>query len=136
MAIFAHTNAYVTINAVDVSDHVISAEWNESVDTVETVAMSDSDVTVKPTFKRGTFSVELQQDYATSNVYPTISAAIDANVPIAVEYRADAGTVSATNPTMQANAVVTEYAQGGPIGDIATTAFTWPLTGAVTRAVA
>jgi hypothetical protein len=137
MAIFAHTNCHVTINSVDLSDHVVSAEWNETTDTVESVAMGGTDVVVKPTFQRGSFSVEFQQDYAASEVYATIAAALDANVSIAVEYRADAASVSATNPTMQTNCVVTEFAQGGGIGEIATTAFTWPFDGTgVTRAVA
>ena len=137
MAIFAHTNCHVSINAVDLSDHVVSAQWNETMRTTETVAAGGSDVQRDVTFADGSFSVELHQDYAASEVYATLSAAFDAGTAIAVEYRADAGAASATNPTMQTNCLVTEFSQGGPIGDYATTAFTWPFDGTgVTRAVA
>lgn len=137
MAIFAHTDCFVSIAGVDLSDKVTSAQWNETVQTVETVAMGGTDIVRKPTFADGSFSCELQLDYDAADVYATISAALDANVAIAVEYRKDAATVGATNPTMQTNCLVTEFSQGGGIGDIATTSFTWPFDGTgVTRAIA
>ena len=137
MAIFAHTDCFVSIAGVDLSDHVISAEWNETVQTVETVAMGGTDIVRKPTFADGSFSCELQLDYAAADVYATISAALDANVAIAIIYRADSAVVGATNPEMQTNCLVTEFNQGGGIGEIATTSFTWPFDGTgVTRAVA
>lgn len=136
MAVFANINAYVTVAGVDLSDHVVSVGWNESTDTVETVAMSDTLVTVKPTFSRGSISIEFQQDFAASNVYATLVAAKGTSV--AVEYRPDAGTVGATNPTMQTNAIVSELPiADGSIGEVMTVSVTWPFDGtAITRAVA
>lgn len=138
MAIFANTDAAVSIDGTDLSDHVVSCEWTETADTVETVAMGDTDVTVKPTFQRGTFNVELQQDFAASNVYATLVGALDGNAAVAITYKATSAATSATNPEMQTNAVLTSMpVVAGGIGDIVTVtaSFTFDGTG-VTRAVA
>lgn len=135
MAIFANTNAYVEVNSVDISGWIVSAEWNETIDTVETVAMGDTDKTRKATFKDGSISLEFHQDFAASATYATLVAAFGTSVPVA--YRHDAGTIGATNPELQTNAIVTEMSFGGKIGDIVTTSVTWPFDGTgVTRAVA
>lgn len=121
MAIFANTDAVVSINSVDLSDHVVSCEWVETTDTVETVAMGDTDVTVKPTFQRGTFNVEFQQDFAASNVYATLTGVKDGAAAVAIAYRPTSGAIAATNPEMQTNAILTSMPViAGGIGDIAT----------------
>jgi len=40
MARIVLTNAYVTVNSVDVSDHVASVTLNSSIDVVETTALA------------------------------------------------------------------------------------------------
>ena len=140
MAIFANTDAVVTINSVDVSDHVVSCQWTESTDTVETVAMGDEYVTVKPTFKRGTFDVELQQDFAASDVYATLVAIQDASPPAAVTvtYKATSAATGATNPESSTSAILTSMPLvGGQIGEISTITASFVFDGTdVTRAVA
>ena len=47
------------------------------------------------------------------------------------------GTVTATNPQYEFNALVTQYTPySGAVGDLATLSVTWPVDGAVTRATA
>lgn len=121
MAIFANTDAFVSINAVDLSSYVVSCEWVETMDTAETVAMSDTDVTVVPTFARGTFSVEFNQDFAASQVYATLTGVHDGAAAVAIAYRHTSGAIAATNPEMQTNAVLTSMPIiSGSIGEIAT----------------
>lgn len=136
MAIFANTDADVSINAVDLSSYVTSVEWVESTDTAETVAMSDTDVTVVPTFQRGRMSVEFNQDFAASQVYATLSGVQDGAAAVAITYKATSGATSATNPEMQTNAVMTEMpivaTRAGEISTIVAT-FVFDGTG-VTRA--
>ena len=134
MAIFANTNAHVSVNAVDISGWVVSADWNETIDTVETVAMGDTDKQRLPTFKDGSISLEFHQDFAASATYATLVAAFGTSVPVA--FRAVNGTISAINPELQTNAIVTEMTFGGKIGDILTMSVTWPFSGiGVTRDV-
>ena len=117
------------------TEWIVSAEWNEEIDTVDTVAMGDTDRQRFPTFKDGSISLEFHQDFAASATYATVVAAF--GTAVAVAYRPDAGTISATNPEMQTNAIVTEFNLGGSVGDIVTTSVTWPFDGTgVTRAVA
>ena len=133
MGIFAHTDAVVTVNSVDLSDHITSASWTETTDTVETVAMGDTLVQLKPTFSRGSISIEFQQDFAASSVYATLLAAKGTSVPVTYRHISDAA--SATNPEMSTNAIVTEMpVADGSIGDIMTISVTWPFDGtAITR---
>ena len=137
MAIFANTDAVVTINSVDISDHVVSCEWVETTDTTETVAMGDTDVTVKPTFQRGTFNVELQQDFAATETYATLVAVQDGAAAVAISYKPTSAATGATNPDMQTNAVLTSMPIiSGSIGDIATITCSFVFDGSgVTRAV-
>ena len=136
MAIFANTDAVVTINAVDLSDHVVSCEWTETTDTSETVAMGDEYVTVVPTFKRGTFSVEMQQDHATSEVFDTIMGVQDTNpaAAVTITYKPTSAATAATNQLNSVSAVLTSApVVSGSIGEIATVTAQFTFTGAVTR---
>jgi len=130
MAIFANTDAYVSVNSVDLSDHVVSVSWNETTDTVETVAMGDTAVQLKPTFSRGSISLEFQQDFAASNVYATLLAAKGTSITVA--YRPTSAAASATNPERDTKFIVTEVPIiDGSIGEIATVSVTWPMDGSV-----
>ena len=133
MAIFADTDSVVTVNAVDLSDHVLSSTINLRYDTAETVAMSATAVTVKPTFERGSVSLELQQDFAASSVDVTLEAAL--GTVVAVTYKHTSGATSATNPEYQFNAVITEYSPSDAgAGEISSFTVTWPMDGGHTRA--
>lgn len=140
MAIFANIDPVITVNAVDLSDHVVSADWTETIDTAESVASGAEFVTVKPTFKRGTLSVEFQQDFASSEVYATLAAIMDADpvVAVAITYKANSGATAATNPEMQTNAVLTSMPViAGAVGQIPTVTASFVFDGTtVTRAVA
>lgn len=135
MAIFANTDAFVSVNAVDISSWVVSAEWNETMATVDTVAMGATDIQRLPTFKDGSISIEMHQDFAASATYATLTGAF--GTAVAVAFRANkTAAISATNPELQTNAIVSEMSFGGNVGDITTTSVTWPFDGTgVTRAV-
>ena len=134
MGIFADLDAHIEINSVDISSWVTSSNLSLTVDTTDTVAMGDTWVTVKPTFRRATLSLEINQGFAASAVDATLNGIVGTSV--AFKYRPISGTaVSATNPDYDGNVVITEYDpsdQGA--GEIASFSVTWPVDGAVTRA--
>lgn len=135
MAVFADTDSVVTVNSVDLSDHLVSSQINWTVGTARTVAMGATAETVKPTFRSATVSFEFQQDFAASSVDATLSAALGTTV--AVTYKHTSAATSATNPEYQGQAVITEYMPAdSAAGDIATFSVTWPIDGDLTRAVA
>ena len=136
MAIFSDTDAHIEINSVDLSSYVLSSNLTIEADTVETVSMGDTWVETKPTFKRASLSLELQQDFAASAVDATLNGLVGTSTTFL--YRPISGTaVGATNPNYTGSVVVTEYHPSDQAaGEIASFSVTWPVDGAVTRAVA
>ena len=133
MAAFMLNNASVTINSVDLSDHVTSITFSEEADQLETTAMGDNNRTMIGGLKSGTIDLEFNQDLAASNVQATIRALL--GTVTAVIVKSDAGATAATNPQWTFNALVTEWPSiNGTVGELATASVSWPITGAVTQA--
>lgn len=134
MAIYADTDAHIEVNSVDISSWVTSSNLSLTSDTVETVAMGDTWVTVKPTFRRATLSLELNQDFGASAIDQTLNGIV--NTSVTFKYRPVSGTViGTTNPEYTGSVIVTEYDPSDQAaGEIASFSVTWPVDGAVTRA--
>jgi hypothetical protein len=133
MAAFMLNNASVTINSVDLSDHVTSITFSEEADQLETTAMGDNNRTMIGGLKSGTIDLEFNQDLAASDVQATIRALL--GTVTAVIVKNDAGATAATNPQWTFNALVTEWPSiNGTVGELATASVSWPITGAVTQA--
>ena len=133
MAAFMLNNASVTINSVDLSDHVTSITFSEEADQLETTAMGDNNRTMIGGLKSGTIDLEFNQDLAASDVQATIRALLGTGTAVIVKN--DAGATAATNPQWTFNALVTEWPSiNGTVGELATASVSWPITGAVTQA--
>jgi len=133
MAAFMLNNASVTINSVDLSDHVTSITFSEEADQLETTAMGDDNRTMIGGLKSGTIDLEFNQDLAATDVQATIRALL--GTVTAVVVKNDAGATAATNPQWTFNALVTEWPSiNGTVGELATASVSWPITGAVTQA--
>ena len=134
MAKFVFKNAFVSINAVDLSDHVESITINYSAATPESTSMSDNSITRLPGLKDFSVDVTFRQDFAASNVDATLFSLIGA-AAFAIEIRPDAGAVSATNPKFTGNALLSAYTPiGGSVGDTAAATATLVGDGDLTRA--
>ena len=96
--------------------------------------MGDTSVTVKPTFRRHSLSVELHQDFAASAIDATLNGIV--GTAVAFKYRPISGTaVSATNPEYTGNVVISDYKiSDQAAGEIASFSVTWPVDGDLTRA--
>lgn len=134
MAIFADIDAHIEVNSVDISSWVLSSNLTTGADTVETVAMGAADVSVKPTFKRHSLSLELQQDFGASAIDATLNGLV--GTAVTFKYRPVSGTaVGATNPEYTGSVVISEYKPSDQAaGEIASFSVTWPVDGALTRA--
>lgn len=131
MAVFLQNDVQVTINSVDLTDHVASVTWTETAAELETTAMGDSNVTRIGGLKDGSISVEFHQDFAASSVYATLYTLLGTTTT--VEITPVSGALSATNPKHSAAALVTELPFiDGAVSDLATISVTWPLAGPVT----
>lgn len=133
MASFAFTDASVTINSVDLSDHVRSVTLNIEAEDLEDTAMGDTFRSRIGGLKDWSIDIEFNQDFAASEVDATIFPLL--GTVVAVEVRPTSSSVSSTNPKFSGNVLVSEYNPlDGSVGDLATTSVSWPGAGALTRA--
>jgi hypothetical protein len=129
------TNAQITINAVDLSDHIASVTLSTSNDVIETTGFSSTAARTRVAgLSDNSITLEFHQDFATSNVEQTIYPLIGTNTTVVVKPTSSA--VSATNPSYSCSASVVEWQPlSGAIGELATASVTWPISGAITKAV-
>ena len=138
MARIVLTNAYITINAVNLSDHIASITLTTSDDIVETTAFGTSARTRVAGLADNSIALEFHQDYAASSVEATINGTVSlVGTVTAVVVKPNGATTSATNPAYSFNALVSEWTPlNGAVGELATASVTWPIDGAITKAVA
>lgn len=139
MARIVLTDAKVTINGVNLSDHLASITINESVDVVETTAFSSTAAKTRVGGLRdNSVTLEFHQDFAAASVEATIngtSSLVGTLTTIVVQPTSSA--VGATNPSYTFSALVSEWTSlSGSVGELSTASVTWPISGAITKAVA
>lgn len=133
MATFAVTNAYLTVGGTDLSDHVRSISINISAEDLDDTAMGDSWHSRLAGLKDFSVNVEFNQDFAASNVEATIWGAFATSAAIA--FNPASSTTSTTNPRYSGNVIITDATPiDSSVGELATVSYTWPGSGALTRA--
>jgi len=135
MAKIVLTNAVVTVNAVDLSDAVSSITLNSSFDVVETTAFSSTAARTRVGgLADNSISLEFHQDYASGEVEATIFPLLGTLTTVTV--KPVSGATTATNPLYTVSCLVAEWTPlNGAVGELATASVTWPVSGAITKAV-
>ena len=135
MARIVLTDAKVTINSVNLSDHSASVSLSTTHDVVETSAFNSTAAKTRVAgLQDNSVTLEFHQDYATSNVEATIYPLLGNTTTIVVS---PTSTVSATSPSYTFTALVSEWTPlNGGVGELATASVTWPVSGAITKAFA
>ena len=135
MARLVLTNAYITVNGVNLSDHIASVTLTTTDDVVETTAFGDTARTRIAGLRDNSVALEFHQDYATSNVEATIYPLLGTTTTVVV--KPNGGTTAADNPSYTMTALVSEWQPlNGAVGELATASVTWPISGTITKAVA
>jgi hypothetical protein len=133
MAHFVATNAYLSVNGVVLSDHVESLSWPITTDSPEDTSMGDTARTYLVGLKDSTLTVNFRSDFAASDVYATLSGVYSGGAAVAVAVRAVNTTISATNPELQASAILTSWdPMALSIGDVSNTPATFQISGDIT----
>jgi len=133
------TNAFVSIDGTDFSDHVTSVTLTQNVDAVETTAMSSAGARTRVGgLKDNSVTLEFNQDFSASELEATINAVgatwVGQN-DITVIVKPDGGATSATNPSYTFDVLVSEWTPlNGAVGELATVSVTWPVNGDITKA--
>lgn len=114
-------DAFVSINGVDLSDHVKSVTLNYSAEMLDDTAMGDDTKSSLGGLKNWSAEVEFHQDYAAASVDATLFPLVGATfVFIARADKSDG--VSATNPNYTATGVLASYTPlGGSHGELMAT---------------
>jgi len=136
MARLVLTNAFISVGGVDLSDLVASVTLNSTFDVVETTAFSSTAAKTRVAgLADNSISLEFHQDYATGEVEQTIYPLL--GTAAAVIVKPNGGTTGALNPSYTCSAIISEWTPlNGAVGELATASVTWPVTGAITKAVA
>jgi IMP cyclohydrolase len=137
MARIVLTNAYVTINSVNLSDHIASVTLTTTDDVIETTAFGSSARTRIGGLADNSVAFEFQQDYAASSVEATINGTTSlVGTVTAVVVKPNGATTAADNPAYSFNCLVSEWTPlNGAVGELATASVTWPIDGNITKAV-
>ena len=137
MARIVLTNAYVTINSVNLSDHIASITLTTTDDVIETTAFGSSARTRVGGLADNSVALEFHQDYAASSVEATINGSPSlVGTVTAVVVKPNGSTTAADNPSYSFNALVSEWTPlNGAVGELATASVTWPIDGNITKAV-
>jgi IMP cyclohydrolase len=137
MARIVLTNAYVTINSVNLSDHIASITLTTTDDVIETTAFGSSARTRIGGLADNSVAFEFQQDYAASSVEATINGTSSlVGTVTSVVVKPNGATTAADNPAYSFNCLISEWTPlNGAVGELATVSVTWPIDGNITKAV-
>ena len=135
MAKMVFTNAVVTVNGTDFSDHIGAVTIDQSADEIETTSFGTTGWRSRVAgLKDGSVQLDWHQDFATS-VDATLSAAWGSVGTVVIIPNGTA--VSASNPRWTCPVVLSSYSPvAGSVGDLLTFSTTWAAAGAFARATA
>ena len=97
MAVMLNSLVGVKINSVDISDHVSSATLSQTFDELEITSLGDTAHKFVKGLEASTLSLDFFNDFAASQVTPTLQAAYGTTVT-AVLIPVKGTAVSASNP--------------------------------------
>jgi hypothetical protein len=124
MAIFLSNGVVVTLNSVDLSDHVTSATINRTFDELEVTAMGDSAHKFVKGLESSTITLDFLNDTAAGEVLATLQGAWGTTVPLTLKQTS--AVISATNPEYQTTILVNNTTDiNGAVGDISTQSITF-----------
>ena len=130
MAVFLNNGVVVTVNAVDLSDHVTSVTLNRTFDELEVTAMGDNGHKFVKGLEASSVTIDFLNDTAASETLATLQAAWGTSVSVVLKQTSAA--VSATNPSYTMTCLVNNTTDiNGSVADLGTQSVTWTVNGTV-----
>ena len=135
MATLVYTNAFIQINAVDLSSHASEITLNYASEMQDETAMGDGTRVRKGGLKDWSVDVTWHQDFAAGKVDATLFALVGTTV--CVEMRPQNICSTAQNPIYSGIGVIESYnPMGGSVGALLDAPTTIQSAGALARATA
>lgn len=129
------TNAQVTIGGVDLSSHIKKVTLSSSRNELETTTFGNTAKRRAAGLADNKISLDFNQDFSASTVEATIYSLLGTTATVVV--KPASSTVSTTNPSYTAVALITEWMPlDVQVGELASASITWPIDGAITKATA
>ena len=124
MAVFLNNGVVLTVNSVDLSDHVTAVTINRTFDELEVTAMGDSGHKFVKGLEAASLTIDFLNDTATGEVLQTLQTAYGTNVTVTAKQTSSA--VSATNPLYTVSLLINNTTDiNGAVGDIGTQSITF-----------
>jgi hypothetical protein len=135
VAVFLNNGVSVTVNSVDLSDHVTAVTINRTFDELEVTAMGDSGHKFVKGLEASSVTIDFLNDTATGEVLQTLQAAWGTSVNVVIKQTS--GAVSATNPSYTMSCLINNTTDvNGSVSDIGMQSVTWTVNGAIAVASA
>jgi len=130
MAVFLNNGVVLTVNAVDLSDHVTAITINRTFDELEVTAMGDSGHKFVKGLEASSITIDFLNDTATSEVLQTLQAAWGTSTTVTVKQSSAA--TSATNPLYTMTCLINNTTDiNGAVADLSTQSVTWNVNGTI-----
>jgi hypothetical protein len=130
MAVFLNNGVVLTVNAVDLSDHVTAVTINRSFDELEVTAMGDSGHKFVKGLEASSITIDFLNDTATGEVLQTLQAAWGTSVTVTAKQ--DSGATSATNPLYTMSCLINNTTDiNGSVADLSMQSLTFNVNGTI-----
>ena len=130
MAVFLNNGVVLTINSVDLSDHVTAVTINRAFDELEVTAMGDGGHKFVKGLEASSITIDLLNDTATSEVLQTLQAVWGTNTTVTVKQTS--AVASATNPLYTMTCLINNTTDiNGSVADIAMQSLTFNVSGTI-----
>ena len=130
MAVFLNNGVVLTVNAVDLSDHVTAVTINRAFDELEVTAMGDSGHKFVKGLEASSITIDFLNDTASSETLQTLQAVWGPNTTVTVKQTSAA--TSATNPLYTMTCLINNTQDiNGSVADISTQSITFNVSGTI-----
>jgi hypothetical protein len=130
MAVFLNNGVVLTINSVDLSDHVTAVTINRSFDELEVTAMGDGGHKFVKGLEASSITIDLLNDTASAETLQTLQAVWGTNTTVTVKQTSAA--TSATNPLYTMTCLINNTTDiNGSVADLSTQSLTFNVSGTI-----
>jgi hypothetical protein len=130
VAVFLNNGVVLTVNAVDLSDHVTAVTINRSFDELEVTAMGDSGHKFVKGLEASSITIDFLNDTATGEVLQTLQTAWGTSVTVTAKQTSEA--VSAANPLYTMSCLINNTTDiNGSVADISMQSLTFNVNGTI-----
>ena len=130
MAVFLNNGVVLTVNAVDLSDHVTAVTINRTFDELEVTAMGDSGHKFIKGLEASSVTIDFLNDTASSEVLQTLQAVWGTSTTITMKQTS--AVTSATNPLYTMSCLINGTTDiNGSVADLSMQSVTFNVNGTI-----